>query len=188
MLGDNIKFLRKAKKLTLEQLADELNKKYPGTINFNKGKLSKWENNKEEPKLSSIRLLADYFNVTVDKLSSESLGVQIDNTQSLEEKINYLFRQLERARQLKVIDFAEKQCNVQNISRVNNVEFKKSDELIEDDGDAGGNSSVAEGSSNYEVDFAAHFVDPNRVYTPEEIDAFKAYLSKAKEDYLKNHD
>ncbi|WP_331274378.1 helix-turn-helix transcriptional regulator [Streptococcus equi] len=56
MIGNKIKELRKSHKMTLEELADNLNKKYPNTINFNKGKISKWENNKEEPRLSSVKI------------------------------------------------------------------------------------------------------------------------------------
>ena len=43
MIGNKIKELRKSHNLTLEELADTLNKEYPDTINFNKGRISKWE-------------------------------------------------------------------------------------------------------------------------------------------------
>ena len=66
MIGTKIRELRKNNKLTLEELADALNQKYPNTINFNKGKISKWENNKEEPRLSSVKIIADFFNVPLD--------------------------------------------------------------------------------------------------------------------------
>lgn len=68
MLGNKLKQLRLAKNLTLEQLANSLNSKYPETVNFNKGKLSKWENDREEPKLSSIRILTDFYGLTIDDL------------------------------------------------------------------------------------------------------------------------
>jgi len=41
--SSTLKKLRKGKRLTLEQLANDINQKYD--VNFNKGMLSKWENN-----------------------------------------------------------------------------------------------------------------------------------------------
>lgn len=67
-IGEGIKARRLQSNMTLEELADALNEKFPGVINFNKGKLSKWENGKEEPRLSSIKLIADFFNITIDDL------------------------------------------------------------------------------------------------------------------------
>ena len=66
MIGNKIRELRKKRNLTLDELAKNLNNRYPDTINFNKGKISKWENDKEEPRLSSVRVLADYFDVPLD--------------------------------------------------------------------------------------------------------------------------
>lgn len=106
MLGERMKALRLSKKLTLEQLAISLNEKYPDTVNFNKGKLSKWENNKEEPKLSSIRILADFYGIGIDDLYSteEKSTLAIDN----------VFNQLDSLRQEKVYRFAKKQLDEQN--------------------------------------------------------------------------
>lgn len=67
MLGDNLKRIRKEKGLTLDTLSEALNNLNSG-ISFNKGKLSKWENNKEEPKLSSLKILADFYNIPIDIL------------------------------------------------------------------------------------------------------------------------
>jgi transcriptional regulator with XRE-family HTH domain len=64
--GQKLKELRISKKLTQEDLAKALNLKY-GT-NFNKGMISKWENDKEEPRISSVRYLAHFFNVSLDEL------------------------------------------------------------------------------------------------------------------------
>lgn len=70
MIGEKLKELRSSKNLTLEELASQLNKQYPDTVKFSKGKLSKWENNKEEPKLSSARILADFYNIKIEDLFS----------------------------------------------------------------------------------------------------------------------
>lgn len=111
MIGNNIRELRKSRGLTLEELSDELNRKYPNTLNFNKGKLSKWENNKEEPKLSSVRIIADYFEVTVDDLVD---GVYDKN-------IIIIYNKLNHKRKTKVYNFAERQLEEQNRSNVVNM-------------------------------------------------------------------
>ena len=111
MIGNNIRELRKSRGLTLEELSDELNRKYPNTLNFNKGKLSKWENNKEEPKLSSVRIIADYFEVTVDDLVD---GVYDKN-------IIIIYNKLNPKRKTKVYNFAERQLEDQNRSNVVNM-------------------------------------------------------------------
>jgi transcriptional regulator with XRE-family HTH domain len=154
LLGANIKKLRTEHRLTLEQLAEILNNTYPGTVNFNKGKLSKWENNREEPKLSSIRIIADFFKVTVDELSS-------DNFQVSSPSIAYVYDQLNLDRQKKVYNYAEEQLEDQNKI----IRFTKANEIIEDD-------------------LAAHLVDPEREFTDQEIDDLKEYLNKAKKEYF----
>lgn len=103
-VGENIKRIRLSRNLTLEALANNLNAKYPEGINFNKGKLSKWENNKEEPMLSSIKYLADYYNVTIEDLYR---GTTKSN-------INVIYEKLNEVRQNRVLEFAEKQLDEQN--------------------------------------------------------------------------
>lgn len=111
MIGNNIRQLRKSRGLTLEELSNELNRKYPNTLNFNKGKLSKWENNKEEPKLSSVRIIADYFEVTVDDL--------VDG--AYDKNIIIIYNKLNPKRKTKVYNFAERQLEEQNRSNVVNL-------------------------------------------------------------------
>ena len=48
MFGNRLKTIRKQKKYTLERLADEYNERFGGGLN--KGTLSKYENNKQQPK------------------------------------------------------------------------------------------------------------------------------------------
>jgi repressor LexA len=64
--GTKLKTLRLSMNLTQEGLAKALNAKY-GT-NFNKGMISKWENDKEEPRIDSVRYIADFFNVSLDEI------------------------------------------------------------------------------------------------------------------------
>lgn len=110
MLGNKLKQLRISRHLTLEQLANSLNNQYPQTVNFNKGKLSKWENNREEPKLSSIRILADFYGITIDDLyhlESKDLNIL-----SIYSELNDVNKQL-------TYEFANKKLKEQN-SLLNN--------------------------------------------------------------------
>lgn len=121
MIGESIRRLRKEKKLTLEELANNLNAMYPDTLNFNKGKLSKWENGKEEPKLSSIRILADYFGISIDSMYSGDT----------ENNILTLYNKLNDNRQNKVLSYTKNQLHEQNknIIQFNNIEDDKEIEI-----------------------------------------------------------
>lgn len=70
-IGTRIRSLRKSKKMTLEELANQLNSRNSSS-GFTKGRLSKWENDREEPKLSSLNQVAQFFNVDIDYFFNES--------------------------------------------------------------------------------------------------------------------
>ena len=70
MFGTNLKAARKAKGLTLEQLADIYNEKYDGGLS--KGTLSKYENGKQTPMFTVVVHLADILDVTVDDLADDN--------------------------------------------------------------------------------------------------------------------
>ena len=77
-LGDKLKKLRMRKRMSLQELTDDLNKHYPnenGTNFFAKGKLSKWEGGKVDPAMSSLAKVAKYYNVSLDYLT----GIEKDN-------------------------------------------------------------------------------------------------------------
>jgi len=65
-LGEKIKELRTKQGLSQEELADKLNARFGTTIN--KGMISKWENNIGEPRLDTARILALFFNISLDEL------------------------------------------------------------------------------------------------------------------------
>lgn len=124
MIGKKIKELRKSHNLTLEELADILNKEYPDTINFNKGKISKWENDREEPRLSSVKILADYFDVPLDYFN----GIDIDQVEILT-----IFNQLDEERQENVVDYATALLNEQVSMKATTVlEKYRTDDYIID--------------------------------------------------------
>lgn len=82
-IGTRIRSLRKSNKLTLEELANQLNSRNSSS-GFTKGRLSKWENDREEPKLSSLNQVARFFNVDIDYFFNES---QPSNASSLPKNI-----------------------------------------------------------------------------------------------------
>lgn len=101
MIGNKIRELRKKHNLTLDELANNLNNRYPETMNFNKGKISKWENDKEEPRLSSVKILADYFDVPLDYFNGNEV------------EILPIYNKLEKPRQEKVLSYAKDQLEEQ---------------------------------------------------------------------------
>lgn len=66
-IGEALKRLRQSYDLTLENLANNLNNIYPDE-NYTKGKISKWERNADTPKLTSLKRLVDYFNISIDEV------------------------------------------------------------------------------------------------------------------------
>jgi transcriptional regulator with XRE-family HTH domain len=60
LFGANIKYLRKSKNLTQDQLADK--------IRVNRAMIGSYEEGRATPKLSVMRVLAHYFNVSIDDL------------------------------------------------------------------------------------------------------------------------
>lgn len=66
----NLRRLRLERKLTLEELSDEIEKEFG--VKIHKGVLSRWENG-SQPNLNSIKILALFYNVPVDDI----LGFEI---------------------------------------------------------------------------------------------------------------
>ena len=156
MIGKKIKELRKSHNLTLEELADILNKEYPDTINFNKGKISKWENDREEPRLSSVKILADYFDVPLDYFN----GIDIDQAEILT-----IFNQLDEDRQANVVDYATTLLNEQVSMKTSTVlEKYKDDDYIIDYVEglvAAGHGTFQEDNLHMEVKLRAEDVPEN---------------------------
>ncbi|NJO88056.1 MAG: helix-turn-helix domain-containing protein [Chloroflexia bacterium] len=59
-LGLNIKYLRKQRKLTQDQLADK--------IGVNRAMIGSYEESRAIPKLSALRIISHYFGVSIDDL------------------------------------------------------------------------------------------------------------------------
>ncbi|HDJ2102035.1 TPA: helix-turn-helix transcriptional regulator [Staphylococcus aureus] len=114
-IGEGLKKLRKNKNMTMEQLATDLNNKYPDLMKLTKGKISKWENEKEEPRLSTAKILAEYFNVKINDLYSES-----NTTYKDDNDITSIYNKLTPPRQENVLKYANSQLDEQN-SKGDNV-------------------------------------------------------------------
>lgn len=71
MFGKRLKAAREAKGLTMDGLADLYKKKFPDT-GLNKGTLSKYENEKQEPMVSTVSKLAEILEVSTDYLTGKS--------------------------------------------------------------------------------------------------------------------
>ena len=176
MIGNKIKELRKSHNLTLEELADILNKEYPDTINFNKGKISKWENDREEPRLSSVKILADYFDVPLDYFN----GIDIDQAEILT-----IFNQLDEDRQANVIDYATVLLNEQISMKTSTVlEKYKDDDYIIDYVEglvAAGHGTFQEDNLHMEVRLRAEDV-------PEKYDTIAKVAGDSMEPLIEDND
>lgn len=65
-IGKTLKRLREERELTMDMLVTDLNQRY--NIEVQKGQLSRWENNVNDPSLFYAKQLADYYGVSVDYL------------------------------------------------------------------------------------------------------------------------
>ncbi|MCY7078205.1 helix-turn-helix domain-containing protein [Streptococcus oralis] len=176
MIGSRIKELRKSHNLTLEELADTLNEKYHGTINFNKGKISKWENDREEPRLSSVKILADFFDVPLDYFN----GIDIDQAEILT-----IYNQLEEPRQEKVLDFANVQLDEQESSKVASIFEKVSNEDYIIDYVEG---LVAAGRGTFQEDNLHMEVKLRAENVPEQYDTIAKVAGDSMEPLIEDND
>ena len=74
--GDKLKECRRAKGLTLEELAQKYNRRFEGGMS--KGTLSKYENNKQEPLVSVVGNLTEILDVSTDYLLGRTDNPQLD--------------------------------------------------------------------------------------------------------------
>ena len=174
MIGNKIRELRKKHNLTLDELANNLNNRYPDTMNFNKGKISKWENDKEEPRLSSVRVLADYFDVPLDYFNGN------------ETKILPIYNKLEEPRQEKVLNYAKEQLEEQENSNIISMFDKPQDDedYITDYVEglvAAGHGTFQEDNLHMEVRLRAEDV-------PEEYDTIAKVAGDSMEPLIEDND
>lgn len=85
--GDKLKECRKAKNLTLEELAVKYNRRFDGGMS--KGTLSKYENNKQEPLVSVVTNLTDLLNISSDYLLGRSDNPELEPVNETEDENVY---------------------------------------------------------------------------------------------------
>ncbi len=175
MIGNKIRELRKKHNLTLDELANNLNNRYPDTMNFNKGKISKWENDKEEPRLSSVRVLADYFDVPLDYFNGN------------EAKILPIYNKLEEPRQEKVLNYAKEQLEEQENSNIISM-FDKSSQGDEDSITDYVEGLVAAGHGTFQEDNLHMEVRLRAEDVPEEYDTIAKVAGDSMEPLIEDND
>lgn len=67
-IGHRIKELREERELTMDMLVQDINTRYELENPLNKGMVSRWEREVNNPTLDNAKYLCDYFNVSLDYL------------------------------------------------------------------------------------------------------------------------
>jgi transcriptional regulator with XRE-family HTH domain len=94
--SENLKTLRKYKKITLEELSE--------AINVSKSAISDYENDKFSPSIFICRKIADYFNVSVDFLEySEIMEINANGELVLKNLDSLLKHQFEAKEWIEVL-------------------------------------------------------------------------------------
>lgn len=87
MFGTKLKALRISKRMSQDSLAKKLNEKY--TKKISKSMISRWENNKTDPQMEYVRIIADYFNINPNKLLNVSSSETDNNIIQLNDSSSY---------------------------------------------------------------------------------------------------
>lgn len=87
MFGTKLKALRISKRMSQDSLAKKLNEKYAKKIS--KSMISRWENNKTDPQMEYVRIIADYFNINPNKLLNVSSSETDNNIIQLNDSSSY---------------------------------------------------------------------------------------------------
>ena len=83
--GERLKYLRKEKQLTVEELASKL-----GSA---KSTISRYENNLRDPKRDFLEILSNFFDVSVDYLLGKSDIKNVEKQNEHEEKVLQVFEE-----------------------------------------------------------------------------------------------
>jgi len=91
--GNKLRKLRMDRGLSQGELADKINEKFETSVN--KGMISKWENDREEPRMETVRNISAFFDVSLNYL----MDLKTDETSVVEvvdiaNDMNYLMNLL----------------------------------------------------------------------------------------------
>ena len=79
MFPDRLRELRKGRNITLETLAEEMNKHLePGQKPNTAAQIGNWERGDRSPSYIEVRKLADFFNVSMDFLVGRAMSEKTD--------------------------------------------------------------------------------------------------------------
>ncbi|MGG4266500.1 helix-turn-helix domain-containing protein [Peribacillus simplex] len=107
--GSILKNLRTSKKLSIDQLAKQINDKYDTKIS--KSMISRYENNLAEPKMDIVRIFADFFDASPDYImgleeepsidikknskAMETIAAHLDGKEITEEKMKDVLKYID---------------------------------------------------------------------------------------------
>lgn len=102
-----LKKLRQEKNLTMDNLCDDINSRYP-QLTINKSMISRWESGEHDPTLGNVKYLSLYFNVSSDYLA----GLTDDRTPakrplSFEDKVRAILVNLRTEHKLTQTELGE---------------------------------------------------------------------------------
>ncbi len=98
----NLRYLRKKFNMSQEALAEKLGYKSFTTI-------QKWESGISEPSISTVKVIADIFNVTMNQLINEDVSSPAAPAALAEDEqeLIFLYRELNEEGQEKLLEYAD---------------------------------------------------------------------------------
>lgn len=107
--GENLREIRKAKKMTQEQLAEK--------VGVSRQSVSKWENGEAYPEMNNILTLCDIFQCKINTLVNESLL----DINSLDEEVKMSVVKLKKEKQKKVKGLSKAICIISKICEIASI-------------------------------------------------------------------
>lgn len=107
-IGQNIRFLRKSKKMSQTELAEQLG--------LNMASLSTYERERSEPTISTLAQIAEFFGISIDDLVFRDLTKKEEAESSQQKSMLSYAEDLEAGR--KTVDEVEAEVGDQNMGKI----------------------------------------------------------------------